>query len=184
MTKYDFSVEARERSRLAGIESRKRRDERMAADPAYAEKIRLARKEQRRKALEKNPNLHRDQRAKALAKDPDFDKKRNAGKWEKIKNDPRLREMRAATVRRNHLKRRFGLTVAEFDRMYADQDGHCAICPKKIEPSGYGTHVDHDHATGKVRGLLCLGCNTSLGKLKENEDTILSMLAYVQQHKD
>lgn len=182
MTKYDFSAEARERSRLAGIESRKRRDERMAADPEYAEKIRATRKEQRRKALEKNPNLDKDMRARMLAKDPDYDRKKNENAWKKIQGDERLKELRAATVRRHHLKTRFGLTVEEYDRMWEVQDGRCAVCPRELE-SGYKTHVDHDHETGTVRGLLCMQCNTSLGKLKEDEEIVRNLLSYIQKHK-
>lgn len=181
MTKYDFSPEARERSRLAGIESRKRRDEKMLNDPEYAEKIKAARREQRRRALEKNPNLDKDQRARGLAKDPDFDRKKNAGQWEKIKADPRLRELRSATVRRNHLKRRFGMTVEDWDHMWANQGGCCAICKKPLTP-GHGTHVDHDHTTGAVRSLLCLKCNTALGKVHEDEQILKSMTEYVRKH--
>lgn len=182
MTQYDFSPEARERSRLAGMEARARQKERMERDPEYAERVRQSRVEQRRRQLEKNPNLYREQRARQLIKDPNFDRKHNEKQRSKLKDDPRRQALRAATVRRNHLKTRFGLTVEDFDRMYEAQGGKCAVCPRDLE-EGYKTHVDHCHETGKVRGLLCFYCNTSLGKLKEDEDTIRNLLAYIQKHK-
>ncbi len=182
MSGYDFSPEAREKSRIAGIAARARRIERMESDPEYAEKIRLARVEQRRKRLEKNPNLHKEDRARRLAKDPDYDKKHNAGKWEKIRQDPELYAARQEAVRKHKLKVKYGITPEDFGLMFDEQGGVCGICPRPLEVGSYKTHVDHDHKTGRVRGLLCLQCNTALGKLGEDESIILSMLEYVRKH--
>ncbi len=63
-----------------------------------------------------------------------------------------------------HLKRKYGMTVADYDAMLVAQDGGCAICGG--QPNGrwkHKFHVDHDHATGKVRGLLCHRCNMMVG---------------------
>jgi hypothetical protein len=60
--------------------------------------------------------------------------------------------------------RRHGLTPADYDTMLAKQGGVCKICGRG--PQGDRLHVDHDHATGKVRGILCVSCNTTLGKLE------------------
>ena len=60
----------------------------------------------------------------------------------------------------------YGITLVEYDQMIADQGGGCKIC---MEPPGKKRlAVDHDHKTGRVRGLLCLGCNTALGNVKDN----------------
>jgi ribosomal protein L24E len=65
----------------------------------------------------------------------------------------------AETHRRQSLRRRYGLTIEQFDEMLAEQGGVCAICGTDT-PLGRGTfHVDHDHQTGQVRGLLCHPCN-------------------------
>jgi hypothetical protein len=53
-----------------------------------------------------------------------------------------------------------GVTDAEYARLLAAQDGHCALCPNT--PKTRRLHVDHDHATGRVRGLLCYRCNRAL----------------------
>lgn len=61
--------------------------------------------------------------------------------------------------RKWHLKTRYGITPEDFERMLANQNGSCALCPASPER----LRVDHCHATGKVRGLLCHQCNIRLG---------------------
>jgi hypothetical protein len=55
--------------------------------------------------------------------------------------------------------RRYGIGAAEFDELDAQQGGVCAICGRESPE-----HVDHDHETGKVRGILCFNCNGGLGQ--------------------
>ena len=62
-------------------------------------------------------------------------------------------------LRRCHLKSTYGITLEEYDRLFALQSGVCAICQQS---SSKALHVDHDHATGMVRGLLCPRCNRFL----------------------
>jgi hypothetical protein len=52
------------------------------------------------------------------------------------------------------LDKKYGLTVDEYDKMFAEQGGLCALCP-----SDYKLSVDHNHDTGEVRGILCYDCN-------------------------
>ena len=61
--------------------------------------------------------------------------------------------------------RRYGLRPGQFDAMVNRQGNECAICRKDMG-TGRGRHIDHDHKSGKVRGLLCAGCNTALGRLE------------------
>ena len=67
-----------------------------------------------------------------------------------------------ATVRRRKPRRakQLGVTDDEYARLLASQDGHCALCP--ATPKTRRLHVDHDHGTGRVRGLLCHRCNRGL----------------------
>jgi predicted HNH restriction endonuclease len=62
--------------------------------------------------------------------------------------------------RAKHLKRTYGMTTEEYDTMLNAQGGRCAICGES--PLRRRLHVDHDHETGRVRGLLCSRCNTAL----------------------
>jgi hypothetical protein len=70
----------------------------------------------------------------------------------------------SARWRKASLKRNFGLTPQEFDAMLISQDGVCACCGCE-SPGGKHDqwHVDHCHATGRVRGLLCFRCNVGIG---------------------
>ena len=59
---------------------------------------------------------------------------------------------------------KYGLAPGDYEIMLAAQDGHCALCPATAsDASGRSLHIDHDHATGRVRGLLCAHCNLALG---------------------
>ena len=68
-----------------------------------------------------------------------------------------------ALSRRAKLKYYFNMTNADYDKLFAQQKGCCAICKSHQSKFDRRLYIDHDHATGKVRGLLCHGCNTHLG---------------------
>ncbi len=76
-----------------------------------------------------------------------------------------------------HLTRRYGMTAAEADYLLDRQQGLCAIC--RAAPS---VHVDHDHATGAVRALLCFNCNGGLGQFKDDAKLLHAAAYYVQFH--
>lgn len=80
-------------------------------------------------------------------------------------------------------RRKYGISLADFNRMVAEQGGRCAICATDA-PGGKGNrlHVDHDHATGEVRGLLCTNCNRALGYFKDDGALLLKATAYLQDH--
>jgi hypothetical protein len=82
------------------------------------------------------------------------------------------------TARRKVLKD-YSLTPEQYDAMLKEQCGRCAICCTE-KPGGKGRfHVDHDHATGKVRGLLCSSCNRGLGYLKDDEKILYCAWYYI-----
>lgn len=100
----------------------------------------------------------------------------------------RDRERSAADARAKMLAQR-GLTDAGFQRLLASQGGCCAICRTPFTVlSGGGRsragkpHVDHDHATGKVRGLLCVSCNSVLGHAKDNQSILGDAQRYLKEH--
>jgi hypothetical protein len=76
-----------------------------------------------------------------------------------------------------HLKRRYGITAAEADALLESQGGVCAIC--KAAPAA---HVDHDHATGAVRALLCFNCNGGLGQFRDDPKLLHAAAYYVAFH--
>jgi hypothetical protein len=92
------------------------------------------------------------------------------------------RRSEAATVarrRRQNLKA-FGLSEAAYDALLAEQAGVCAICSQSCS-TGRRLAVDHDHETGRVRGLLCGRCNRALGLLRDDPSTFQKAAAYLAQ---
>ena len=87
------------------------------------------------------------------------------------------RATRRDALREGHLRRTFGITQAHYDDLLSRQCGGCAICGKR--PGKISLHVDHDHETGEVRGLLCVGCNNALGQFHDNEDLLARAIQYV-----
>lgn len=75
-----------------------------------------------------------------------------------------------------------GISLEQFTQLMEQQDGVCAIC--KESPIGTRgnerLHIDHDHVTNMVRGLLCSSCNTALGLLKDNVTIMNTAIAYLQ----
>jgi hypothetical protein len=82
------------------------------------------------------------------------------------------------------LCRKYGITLAERTEMERAQGGVCAICqrPERNQRQGVtkALAVDHDHATGQVRGLLCEDCNRGLGMFGDSTKTLLAAVAYLQ----
>lgn len=78
--------------------------------------------------------------------------------------------------RARHLRRRYSMTTDDYQRMKDEQDSKCAICKKERK-----LYVDHDHATKKVRGLLCTHCNSAL-RLIDVEELYEAALDYKRKY--
>jgi len=87
---------------------------------------------------------------------------------------------KALSVRRAHLKRKYGLTLADYEAMLLAQGGGCAICGAP-PPDGQSLHVDHDHDSGAVRGLLCFTCNAGIGMFDHDIDLLSAAVAYLHR---
>jgi hypothetical protein len=102
-----------------------------------------------------------------------------AGLREKRRTDPVWLEKERARGRKSSRKRllaTFGLTLADYDRMLAEQDGRCGICRRKAR----GTlAIDHCHRTGKIRKLLCNGCNSMIAFAGDDPDVLEIGAAYL-----
>jgi hypothetical protein len=82
--------------------------------------------------------------------------------------------------RREQRLRKFGMTLLDFQALIQKQEGKCAICGySDLTDSKFFPHVDHDHATGRMRGLLCSSCNFGLGKFHDNPDLLLAAARYL-----
>jgi hypothetical protein len=87
-----------------------------------------------------------------------------------------------------HLKYKYGVTHAEFMAQWDRQAGRCSICtealPDLMEYEGRrrGYAIDHNHETGKFRGILCLNCNSLLGMAKDSVQVLQSAIGYLEQN--
>ncbi|MGI8985053.1 MAG: endonuclease VII domain-containing protein [Acidimicrobiales bacterium] len=83
--------------------------------------------------------------------------------------------------RRSHLKRKYGITIEQYDAMLEAQGGGCFICGRRPREDS-SLHVDHDHSTGKVRGILCFCCNNALADFQENTELLTKAVGYLISH--
>lgn len=87
--------------------------------------------------------------------------------------------------RSNTMRRLYGITTEQYDAMFDEQDGRCAICrlPEQMTRLGVtrGLCVDHDHETGRVRGLLCAACNFALGKFNDDPARLRAAAEYLER---
>lgn len=84
------------------------------------------------------------------------------------------------------LKARYGLDLAVFDKLLEEQQGRCPICAVCLTfgRGASAAHVDHDHETGRVRGLLCSNCNRGLGCFKDSPEALTRALQYLKENTD
>lgn len=83
--------------------------------------------------------------------------------------------------RASQIRRQFGLDDEDLARMYDSQDRKCPGCSSPLLLDSE-THIDHCHATGVVRGLLCRGCNTALGLVRDKPDAMRRLADYLELH--
>jgi len=91
-------------------------------------------------------------------------------------------------MRRSVFEKKYGITLEDYEEMHNRQGGVCAICDKPeqvIQNSKLRLlSVDHDHLTGKVRGLLCSNCNRAIGLLNDDADVLKRAIRYLQSGVD
>lgn len=89
-----------------------------------------------------------------------------------------------------YLYQQFGLTQGEFDALYESHNGQCAGClcvlrfGKGTRYGGNNLNIDHDHRSGKIRGLLCNTCNRAIGYLKDNIETLKRLASYLERQQE
>jgi len=100
----------------------------------------------------------------------------------------RTKEKRSPDYIRNYdLKKSYGITLDDYNSMFEEQGGKCAICKIHLNDIRYGKKknlcVDHDHKTGKVRGLLCDKCNRGIGLLKDDVNVLNNAINYLKRNE-
>lgn len=106
--------------------------------------------------------------------------KRNEYKKWSVEQRRKARESRTPEQRRKYsLKQLYGLTVADYKELWEYQEGKCAICGG-VNKSGKELFVDHNHQTGKIRGLLCMHCNHAIGKFNDDINLLQRAIEYLE----
>jgi hypothetical protein len=137
-----------------------------AANPdRYEASHKRYREANRESAAERSRQWYADNRERAIKATKEYRKKNPL--------DPKR-------DRANHLKSKYGITEADFEEMLRRQHGVCAN-PACVTPDNRGRtlHVDHDHETGRVRGLLCFDCNVVLGKVNDDPMALIGLIQYL-----
>lgn len=80
------------------------------------------------------------------------------------------------------LKKNFGLSLDDYNKMFEVQSGRCKICNRHQSELRYRLGVDHNHATGQIRGLLCSACNTLIGRINEDSNIARAMVKYIDEY--
>jgi hypothetical protein len=92
-------------------------------------------------------------------------------------SNPDIKQRELSNNSGRRLGKLYGISLDEYDRMLEKQNGVCAVCSKP--PNGRRLHVDHDHKTGEIRGLLCSGCNVALGAVNDNTSVLQKLISYI-----
>jgi len=87
------------------------------------------------------------------------------------------------SVKAAKLKNRYGISQKEYNDMFVSQNGNCASCGDHQSILPRTLCVDHCHETGMVRGLLCDGCNLSLGRIKDSYEKLVLLANYIKKYK-
>lgn len=84
--------------------------------------------------------------------------------------------------RNEQLKSLYGITIEDFERMSTDQNHECKVCKSPASENRNGfLFVDHCHTTGRIRGLLCNGCNTAIWLLSDCPERMTAAINYLKE---
>ena len=145
------------------------------------------RSEYLRKYREANKEKYREYSAKYYQENKEkyreYGRKyREANKEYIIETNLKYREENKEKLKKTKYKSallKYGITLEDYNKMLSEQGGVCAICGKK-EKGNKRLAVDHDHDTGKIRGLLCGNCNIGLGSYNDDPATLIKAASYLR----
>lgn len=95
---------------------------------------------------------------------------------------PEQRKNKREKAREYHLKRLYGIDLEGYNKLLKEQDHRCYICNKHENEFKKKLHVDHNHSTGEIRGLLCYNCNHNIVRKTTDPEIALKLYQYLQKH--
>lgn len=172
---YEMNREAEKQRSLAYYHTHKEQIDREKKKAYMAEYLKTY---QRRKPTPEELEKRRRQRRERYANDPEYREKARQQARERNRRNPRGKK-------NGRLRLEFGITLQQYEEMLERQGGGCAICGTKqtnVKEAGKAEHsmyVDHNHATGEVRGLLCSRCNFGIGQFRDDPELLLRAAEYL-----
>jgi len=141
----------------------KNRQERISYARSYYEKNKDVLSEHSKKRYEEVKELSSKKHKEFRKQNPDFVRERD---------------------RSYYLKKKYGITTQQLAEMWIGQDNKCGNtgCLEPLVRGNAGFAVDHCHQTGKIRGLLCMRCNVSLGNVKDSVTRLFGLIKYLKHH--
>lgn len=103
--------------------------------------------------------------------------------------DPKRRQSRESCRARSlktprwWIERKYNITKEQWDALFESQNFCCAVCGSPDPKTKHGWQTDHCHATGKVRGILCYGCNTAAGAMRDDATAIKKLASYIERFR-
>lgn len=135
-----------------------------------SEKHTLYMREWRKKNLEKNRQYYRDYHV------------RNKKREKELRGSDKQR----AVLRDWQLRTKYGISLKDYKNMWTEQEGKCKICGKYKPIDGKTIEklcVDHNHESGKIRGLICFNCNAAIGHFQEDIELLKKAIVYMTEEK-
>jgi hypothetical protein len=135
----------------------------------------------KRRAARSPEELERDRAALRVANltSEQIERRRSRQRNLESKSLEKKRERSRRAAHRYRLKKKYGMTKEEWDRILKSQNFCCAICKSETSGTKRTWHVDHCHKTGKVRGLLCQRCNHLVGNAQDNIQLLMEAAMYL-----
>lgn len=166
--------EIRKKSYLKNIDKKreyalKNKEKKREYDKVYHEK-------NRSKRLARNKEVYNKNRDAELVRMKIY-RENNKEKMAKYKKEWIAKNPKDWRVKT--FKHRYGITLEEYEKMFASQKGCCAICGSHQSELKKSLHIDHCHESKKIRGLLCQKCNSFLGLAHDNVDLLKSAIKYL-----
>lgn len=146
----------------------------------YEKKKYIKRKEQANKAS-KEWYLNNKDKVKEYNKKYHMENKEK-NKPKKKQWEENNKEKNKEVKRKSYLKRKYGLSIEDYNDMFVKQKGCCAICGRHQSKIKGILNVDHDHLTGCIRGLLCTKCNSFIGYIYEDPKVLHKIVNYFDEY--
>lgn len=136
---------------------------------------------ERRKIIDKKYRDNNKEILKQKGKKRYVDNKEEIKKYNRNYYNNHPEKYNKVKSQQNSFKRHYKITLEEYNLMFENQNGKCAICGRHQDELKRALAVDHNHITGNVRGLLCDSCNSGIGYLKDNVQLLQKAIDYLKK---